>query len=59
MHVGTGVPISVRLLVQSMQLVLLNDEVLLLLLLLLLLLHLVVVLLLPQLLHVNEIAFML
>ena len=56
MHVGTGVPISVRLLVQSMQLVLLNDEVLLL---LLLLLHLVVVLLLPQLLHVNEIAFML
>ena len=57
MHVGTGVPISVRLLVQSMQLVLLNDEVLLLL--LLLLLHLVVVLLLPQLLHVNEIAFML
>ena len=58
MHVGTGVPISVRLLVQSMQLVLLNDEVLLLLL-LLLLLHLVVLLLLPQLLHVNEIAFML
>ena len=57
MHVGTGVPISVRLLVQSMQLVLLNDEVLLLL--LLLLLHLVVVLLLPQLLHVNEIAFIL
>lgn len=55
MHVGTGVPISVRLLVQSMQLVLLNDEVLL----LLLLLHLVVLLLLPQLLHVNEIAFML
>lgn len=54
MHVGTGVPISVRLLVQSMQLVLLNDEVL-----LLLLLHLVVLLLLPQLLHVNEIAFML
>ena len=55
MHVGTGVPISVRLLVQSMQLVLLNDEVFL----MLLLLHLVVVLLLPQLLHVNEIAFML